>query len=149
MLIGVISDTHGSLPKWIPEVFKGVELIMHAGDVGATSVLDELELIAPVVAVRGNMDSAPGLSSLPEYVRRVEDGVRILEVHDPSHARSLLASSPADVVIVGHTHRPMVRRGEGYLMLNPGSASRSVGAGHSVALLRIEDGLASAEIVWE
>ena len=149
MLIGVISDTHGSLPNWVAPAFEGVDLIVHAGDVGSAAVLDELGLTAPVVAVRGNMDSAPELSSLPEYVRRVEDGIRILMVHEPSHVRSLLASSPADVVVIGHTHRPLVEGSGGYLTLNPGSASRSVGDGHSVALLRIEDGLPRAEIVME
>ena len=148
MLVGVISDTHGVLPTWVGPIFEGVDLIMHAGDVGAVAVLDELELIAPVIAVRGNMDSATELAPLPDHARRVEAGVRLLMVHEPGHVRWLLASLPADVVIVGHTHRPRVQR-DGYLTVNPGSASRSVGEGHSVALLRIAEGVAEAEIVRE
>jgi uncharacterized protein len=149
MLIGVISDTHGTLPKWAEDVFGGVDLIVHAGDVGRSLVLDELECIAPVVAVRGNTDWSEELSALPDHKRLDLDGVRVLVVHEPAHVRSLIAVASADVVIVGHTHRPRVQRSGEYLILNPGSASHSRGEGHSVALLRAEEGVARGEIVRE
>jgi putative phosphoesterase len=149
MLVGIISDTHGRFPEWVMAAFQGVDLIMHAGDVGSVAVLDELETIAPVRAVRGNMDQAPELSALPSHIWQHVDGLDALMVHEPEHAHALLASAHADVLVVGHTHRPRIALSGTTLVVNPGSASRSVGEGCSVALLRVAEGRASAEIVRE
>ena len=94
MLIGVISDTHGTLPRWVEEAFAGVDLIIHAGDVGRSAVLDELGCIAPVVAVRGNMDSNSTSRRCPTIAPRTR-GVRVLVVHKPEHVRSLVAATDA------------------------------------------------------
>lgn len=147
--MGVISDTHGVLPQWVEPVLSGVELILHAGDVGRAWVLDGLECLAPVLAVRGNMDSEPALTGLPDHVRCDIGGVRFLVVHGPEHVRALLAAEEAGVVVVGHTHRPRIQRNGSVLVVNPGSASCSVGEGCSVALIRFVDGEPRAEIVHE
>ena len=126
-----------------------VDLIIHAGDVGRAAVLDELGCIAPVVAVRGNMDSELDVSALPDHRRLELGGVCVLVVHKPEHVRSLVAANDVGIVIVGHTHRPRIDASGRYLIVNPGSASRSVGEGRSVALLRVEGGRPRAEIVRE
>ncbi len=134
MLIGVISDTHGTVPSWIGTAFAGVDLIIHGGDVGRAAVLDELGCIAPVVAVRGNVDTELDVSALPDHRRLELEGVGVLVVHKPEHVRSLVGADDVGVVIVGHTHRARIGSSGHYLILNPGSASRSVGEGHTVAL---------------
>jgi uncharacterized protein len=144
--IGVISDTHGELHPRVREIFDGVDLIVHAGDVGGPHVLIELEAIAPVVVARGNTDTGSWAQSLPERASfRVGDTLGVV-VHDLRHAD--LPDSAA-VVISGHTHRPAVERRRGALHLNPGSASdsRSRSARQSVALLRVGSGAPTARIV--
>lgn len=145
MLVGVISDTHGVLPDWVMSAFEGVDCVVHAGDVCGGMVLEALETIAPVVAVRGNTDSRDG--GLPDH-RRVEiGGVDVLVTHEPGAVPRLLRNAPADVVITGHTHRARIERAGGHLALNPGSASWPRGEGCSVALLRVDAGAPSAVIV--
>jgi hypothetical protein len=134
--IGVISDTHGRLDVRIASALAGADRILHAGDVGAQHVLWELETVAPVTAVLGNTDSASTLPDLEGLVRLKLDGVRIVMVHDKSDLPgSLVAES--DVVVFGHSHRPLVQLLDGVLWLNPGSATSPRGApqGKSVALL--------------
>jgi putative phosphoesterase len=138
VLIGVISDTHGSLDPGVHDVFRGVSRIVHAGDVGSVSVLDELGAIAPVDAVVGNTDVHGACSALPEVRTIVVEGVRVLVVHD---ARPYLrAGLPEGVTVVvhGHTHLPEVLVAEGVTYVNPGSASVPRGGhGPSVALIEI------------
>ena len=147
MRIGVISDTHGALPDWVSGVFSGVDLIIHAGDVGPALVMDMLEAIAPVKAVRGNTDRYGELAALPDHLRLDLDGAVVVVVHEPADVRSLPGLAFADVVITGHTHRARIQRSGDVLYVNPGSASRSRGEGHSVAILSVVGGAASAEIV--
>lgn len=149
MLVGVISDTHGILRSWVAPVFEAVDLIVHAGDVVDAMVITELELIAPVVAVHGNMDPPHLTAELPRRLRLDLDGVRVLVTHSPEDVPGMLHEGPVDVVITGHTHRPLIAQVKDHLAVNPGSASRPVGEGCSVALLRIEGGLPRAEIVRE
>ena len=149
MRIGVVSDTHGSLPDWVTAAFSGVDHIIHAGDVGSSFVLDLLEATASVAAVRGNTDQSDELSSLPHHLRLKLGGLAVLVVHEPHDVRRLIAEAPADVVITGHTHRPRVQTSGEVLYVNPGSASRSRGEGHSVAILTLEDGEARASIVTD
>ena len=150
-VIGVISDTHGLLRPDVHDALAGVELILHAGDVGGDEILDELALIAPVHAVYGNTD-APGQPRLREAIDVTIGGVSIHvshghEVGSPGPAK-LLERYAASVVVYGHTHRPLIAKAEGRLVLNPGAAGpRRFDILPSVARLTIENGQAEAELV--
>jgi putative phosphoesterase len=151
MLIGLISDTHGMVRPRVHEALAGVELILHAGDVGDDAILDELETIAPVRAVYGNTDE-PGRRRLAESLDLVLDGVRIHvshghEVGSPTPAK-LAERYAADVIVYGHTHRQLVTRVGERLVVNPGAAgARRFNLQPSVALLRIGNGHADVELV--
>lgn len=151
IVVGLISDTHGLLRADVHDAFAGVDLILHAGDVGPQSILDELALIAPVSAVRGNTD-APGNPVLPDRIDRTIGGVRIHVSHghelgSPTLPK-LLKAYDADVIVYGHTHRQFIGRGEGRLVVNPGAAgARRFDLLPSVARLTIVEGVVSAEIV--
>ncbi|MDB4879262.1 MAG: phosphodiesterase, family [Gemmatimonadetes bacterium] len=151
MLIGLISDTHGLVRPQVHEALAGVELILHAGDVGDDAILDALETIAPVLAVSGNTD-APGRPRLAESRELVLGGVSLHvshghEVGSPTPAR-LAERYRADVIVYGHTHRQLVTRVGEQLVVNPGAAgARRFRLQPSVGLLRIEDGEADVEIV--
>ncbi len=150
-LIGLVSDTHGLVRPELHDALEGVELILHAGDVGGDDVLDELATIAPVEAVYGNTD-ATGRPRLTQAIVRSVGDVRIHVSHghelgSPTPAR-LLAAYPADVLVYGHTHRPLVTRAEGRLVVNPGAAGpRRFDIQPSVALLSIEGDSAEARII--
>jgi putative phosphoesterase len=144
-IVGVISDTHGYLRPEVAEAFAGVDLIIHAGDIGNHEVLDTLRAIAPVHAVRGNMDGgwAHGLPAT-EVVEIGE--VLIYVLHDAYHLNLDPAVAGFVVVINGHTHRAAVEKRKGVLFLNPGSASPHSSSG-TVALLRIQGTSVEPEIV--
>ena len=150
-IIGVISDTHGLLRPDVHDALTGVELILHAGDVGGDEILDELALIAPVRAVYGNTD-APGQPRLRDAVEVTIDGVSIHVSHghelgSPVPAK-LLERYAADVVVYGHTHRPLIAKADGRLVLNPGAAGpRRFDILPSVARLTIANGQADAELL--
>ena len=133
------------------DVLAGVELILHAGDVGEDEILDELSLIAPVAAVYGNTD-APGRPNLSQSIERTIDGVRIHvshghEVGSPTPEK-LLARYDADVIVYGHTHRQLITRAEGRLVVNPGAAgARRFNLEPSVAILTIEGEVAEVELM--
>jgi putative phosphoesterase len=135
LLVGVISDTHGHLRPEVAEAFAGVDLIIHAGDIGNHKVLEALGAIAPVYAVRGNMDGgwAHGLPAT-EVVEIGE--VLIYVLHDAYLLNLDPAAAGFVAVINGHTHRATVENRKGVLFLNPGSASPYSSSG-TVALLRI------------
>jgi putative phosphoesterase len=146
MILGVISDTHGLLRPNVPDLLAGVDLIVHAGDVGSLAVLEALRAIAPTFAVRGNVDTEPWCTALPEteVVKAGENELFVL--HDIAQlkflaTRSLTASpsrfaaptSPARAefdpkragyraVIYGHSHRASIEERNGVLYLNPGAA---------------------------
>lgn len=107
-VIGLIADTHGLLRAGVHEAFHGVELILHAGDVGGDEILDELSLIAPVQAVYGNTD-APGNPRLESRIVREIGGVTIQVQHGHESGRltadALLERFAADVLVYGHTHK--------------------------------------------
>lgn len=150
-VIGIIADTHGLVRADVHTALAGVDAILHAGDVGGDDVLDELELIAPVRAVFGNTDS-PDHPRLTESIELVVDGVSIHVSHghelgSPAPAK-LLERYAADVVVFGHTHRPLVARAGGRLALNPGAAGpRRFDMMPSVARLTIVGGRAEAELI--
>lgn len=150
-LIGLISDTHGLVRAGVHRALHGVDLILHAGDVGGDAVLDELALIAPVLAVYGNTD-APGDPRLEAELVREAGGLTIHvshghEVGGPTPAR-LLERYAGDVLVYGHTHRQLVTRADGRLVVNPGAAGpRRFDVQPSVARLTISRGHAEVELV--
>ena len=150
-LIGLISDTHGMLRPDVFTALAGVQLILHAGDVGGDDVLDELQAIAPVHAVLGNTDP-PGHPRLQQRIDREVDGISVHvshghEVGSPTPAK-LLAVYDARVIVYGHTHRGLIERHGDRLVVNPGAAgARRFDLLPSVALLRIGDGAVDAELV--
>ena len=129
--LGVISDTHGHFDPALLELFRGVETILHAGDVVGREVLEQLKSIAPVIAVAGNNDGPPLSDELPPW-RIVEiDGERILILHDlgkPERLRGpaaeLVARERPRVVVSGHSHAGRVDARDGLLFINPGSAGK-------------------------
>ncbi len=150
-VVGLISDTHGLLRPRVHEALAGVELILHAGDVGGDEILDELSLIAPVLAVFGNTD-APGDPRLTESIERTIGGLSVHvshghEVGSPTPAR-LLARYDAQVIVYGHTHRQHVAEVDGRLVVNPGAAgAKRFKLEPSVARLTIADGQATVQII--
>lgn len=122
MRIGVISDTHGWLRPQAIEALRGSELILHAGDVGLPEVLDELERIAPVVAVRGNVDVEPWARRLPA-TDMAEAGQKTFYIlHRIADFDLKPSAARVDAVIFGHSHQPTVEWRDGVLYFNPGSA---------------------------
>jgi len=151
IMIGVVADTHGLLRPDVLRAFEGVELIVHAGDVGGRAVLDGLSRIARVEAVYGNVDDPHDPSLARE--RTISAGGLTLHV---SHGHELGRPTPAlalaryagDVVIFGHTHRAIVVRDGGRIGMNPGAAGpRRFDLRPTVARLTIADGAAEVEII--
>ena len=145
--LGVISDTHGLLRPEAIRALRGVDLIVHAGDVGSADVLERLRAVARVVAVRGNNDREPWARALRERETFVAAGVRILVIHDVNELR---APPPRGVrvVVAGHSHRPSIDERDGVLFLNPGSAGpRRFTLPVSIATLTVRDGQPRARLV--
>ena len=150
-LIGLISDTHGLLRPRVHDAFQGAALILHAGDVGGLGILDELRLISPVRAVSGNTDPVGEPELSQEILITVDDvSLHVSHGHEcgsPTPAR-LAARYDADVVVYGHTHRPLVTKIDGRLFVNPGAAGpRRFNLAPSVGRLTISGGNAEVEIV--
>ncbi len=151
-LVGLISDTHGLWRPQITEIFRGADLIVHAGDVGGRSVLEPLEKIAQVVAVFGNVDDShdPGLARERSVTL---GGVTIHVSHGHEFRRvtpdTVLARYAGDVLVFGHTHRAVVFRDpSGRLAVNPGAAGpRRFDVVPSVARLRICADAPDVEII--
>ncbi|MBC8413000.1 metallophosphoesterase family protein [bacterium] len=148
MKIGIISDTHGLLREEVVEALQGVDMILHAGDIDTPLVLADLKLIAPVIAVRGNMDHGGWAYSLKktEYVEC--EGHLICIVHDLGKLDIDPVAAQCSVVISGHTHKPLIRRQGGMLYLNPGSAGpRRFHLPVSMAILTIIDSQLRPELI--
>jgi putative phosphoesterase len=159
--IGVISDTHipiraKKIPEKVFEHFKGVELILHAGDLIDLSVLDELRQITPKVeAVSGNMDASENSASLPRKKLLNINGVKIGLIHGwgaPSELKTkifdIFSNEKPNVIVFGHSHQPEKTIFKDILFLNPGSPTDKVFASvNSVAVLNVEDGKFDAEII--
>jgi putative phosphoesterase len=159
MRIGVLSDTHmpyraRALPDQVFAAFDGVDLILHAGDLNTLWMLDPLRAVAPLHAVAGNTDPWEVVNALPQTVALELDGVTLGLTHGhhgtgattPQRAASLFPE--ANVVVFGHSHIPLIERRGGQLLVNPGSPTdRRRAPRHSCAVLSIEKGEASAELV--
>jgi hypothetical protein len=146
--IGVISDTHGLLRPQAVEALRGCEMLIHAGDVGRSQILETLRGLAPVVAVRGNTDTDEWAETLPETEVVEGLGRRIYLLHDVDRLDLDPEAAGFGAVISGHSHRPEIRRRAGVLYLNPGSAGpRRFDLPISVARLRLEGEELQAEIL--
>ena len=126
MRIGLISDTHGKLRPEVFPHFEGVELILHAGDIGPLDLLIELETIAPVKAVLGNTDGFDLSPRVPEEQQLQLAGRKVVVTHghrlgSPTPALLRATYPEADIIIYGHTHRPLIDRAK-TLVINPGAA---------------------------
>jgi putative phosphoesterase len=148
--VGLISDTHGMLRPEVFTALEGVDLILHAGDVGDDDILDELETIAPVYAVRGNTDRVDN-PRLPEARELVINGVTVHVSHGHEVGAkpiTLLAAYGADVIVYGHTHRELVTRADGRIVVNPGAAgARRFDLMPCVGLMTIDAGKVEIELV--
>lgn len=157
MLIGLISDTHipdraEKVPVTVLETFKNVELIIHAGDLTSIEVKEELEKIAPVLAVKGNMDRKHGLD-LPESIVKTIDGIKIGVKHgeiypkgDTQQLYYIAKELDAEVLISGHTHQAFIEQLDDVLLLNPGSPTAPRLTDPTVMLMTIEEGEVDVEI---
>lgn len=147
MMIGVISDTHGLLRAEAVQALRGSELIIHAGDVGSPAILEQLAAIAPVKAIRGNVDMQPWARRLPETRVVQAQGVRLFVIHDGKQFR--IHSPPGyAAVISGHSHKAAIDWRNGVLFLNPGSAGpRRFSLPVTIARLRITSAGLEPEIV--
>jgi len=158
MLIGLISDTHipdraKVLPTKVLEAFNDVELILHAGDLTSPRVIEELEEIAPVMAVQGNMDRANGID-LPKAKVIEAEGLRIGVIHGEVYPRAdsdqliyLAKELDVDILVSGHSHQPKIEQNHGVLLLNPGSPIVPRLADRTVMLLEINNKQVDVEIV--
>jgi len=141
LLLGVISDTHGLLRPQALDALRGCDLIIHAGDVGRPEILDELRRIAPVVAVRGNVDRDAWAERLPQSEIVEHDGVRLYVLHILEDLDLDPPTADFHGVITGHTHLPKMETKDGVLYFNPGSAGpRRFKLPISVGQLHILDG---------
>lgn len=121
MKIGVVSDTHGLLRPEVLPALEGVEQILHLGDVGDPKILKALEKIAPLHAVRGNIDRTGICSSLPETDVLLFEGHYIYLLHDIGALHLDPAAARFSAVLYGHSHRPSITYKKGVLYFNPGS----------------------------
>jgi len=120
--VGIISDTHGLLRPEAERALRGVDLIFHAGDVGRPEILDKLKRIAPVFAVRGNVDSDAWAQHLPLTTVLDAGGASFYVLHNLDELDLRPDAAKFDFVISGHTHQPEQSERHGVLYLNPGSA---------------------------
>ena len=148
MFIGVISDTHGLLRPEAVAALQGAERIIHAGDVGDPAILEELARIAPVTAVRGNVDRGAWAQKLPETNVLEAAGVSIYVLHNLAELDLKLAAAGFAAVIYGHSHVPKQEMKNGVLYFNPGSAGpRRFKLPVSVGQLTVAGGTVKADIV--
>ncbi|MFZ0136604.1 MAG: metallophosphoesterase family protein [Candidatus Sulfotelmatobacter sp.] len=148
ILIGVISDTHGLLRPEAIAALRGADHIIHAGDVGSPEILEQLADIAPVTAVRGNIDKAAWSRKLPKTQVLELGGISIYVLHDLAQLDLKPQAAGFAVVVSGHSHVPKQDVRDGVLYLNPGSAGpRRFKLPVSIGKLILEDGGLRAELL--
>ena len=148
VILGVISDTHGLLRSEAVEALRGSDRILHAGDVGAPEILEALAQIAPVTAVRGNVDGEPWARTLPETEVVEAGGVCVFILHNLGQLDLKPEAAGFRVVVYGHSHQPRLEEKNGVLYFNPGSAGpRRFHLPVNVGKLVIEGGKVRAELV--
>jgi uncharacterized protein len=140
-LIGLISDTHGLLRPEAAAALKGVSQILHAGDVGRPEILEALAAIAPVTAVRGNVDAGEWALKLPLRTTINIAGHAVHMQHIPGEFQPERAGEDISAAIWGHTHQPLIETRNGILCVNPGSAGpRRFSLPVSIGFLRLAEG---------
>jgi putative phosphoesterase len=145
--VGLISDTHGLLRPQALDALRGVDRIVHAGDIGGSEILAALVDIAPVTAVRGNNDHGAWADALPEAAT-LDIGARIHVIHDVKSLAIDPARAGMAAVVSGHSHRPSCEQRNGVLFVNPGSAGpRRFRLPIAVGVLEIEGSRVAARIV--
>jgi len=144
--VGLIADTHGLLRAEAERELRGSDYIVHAGDICDPAILQALERIAPLTAVRGNNDWGPWAERLPQTSELRVGGVDILAIHDLATLSVDPRKAGVHVVVAGHSHRPLIETRDGVLFVNPGSAGpRRFRLPVSVAHLQVQGGRVSAE----
>jgi len=157
--IGLLSDTHGSLPEKVFEFFEPCHEIWHAGDVGNESVLDQLEAFRPLTGVFGNIDGKEVRIRIPEYQTKIVEGVKISMIHIGGYpgrytpkAREIISRENPDIFISGHSHilKVMFDKKHKHLHMNPGAAGKH-GLHQKITMLRfdVENGQAKNLEVFE
>jgi uncharacterized protein len=148
MLVGVISDTHGLMRPEALAALRGVDYILHAGDVGDPAILDALRAIAPLSAVRGNVDRTGACASLPASEFLELDCVNIYMLHNLAELDLNPKAAGVSAIIAGHSHVPKIEWKQGILYFNPGSAGpRRFSAPVSLGLLEITHGVVTPRLV--
>ena len=148
MKIGIISDTHGLLRPEAVELLRGSEHIIHAGDIGSPEIIPALEKIAPVTAIRGNVDTQPWARRFAETEVVELEGLHIYVIHDVNALDLNPKAAAFAAVISGHSHQPKQEMKDGVLYFNPGSAGpRRFKLPISVGRLEITNGNLRAEIL--
>jgi uncharacterized protein len=146
--VGLISDTHGLLRPEAAAFLRGSDLIVHAGDIGHARILDELATLAPVTAVRGNNDKGAWAESIAQTEVLQVGEVCICVVHDLAELALDPAASGFQVVVSGHSHKPLVEDRGGVLYVNPGSAGpRRFKLPIAVAELHVAEGVVRARLI--
>lgn len=158
MLIGLISDTHipdraKIIPQNVIDAFKDVDIILHAGDLTSPRVIEELEKIAPVMAVQGNLDRVNGIN-LPKAKTLEAEGLKIGMIHGEVYPRAdtqqlvyLAKELDVDILVSGHSHQPKIEKTDGVLLINPGSPVVPRLADRTVMLLEINNKEVDVEII--
>jgi len=148
MRLGIISDTHGLLRPDVLDVFKEVDHILHGGDVGKWEVVADLEALAPVTAVYGNVDGSEVRARLPRVATLRLDGFDIVVTHgdqfgSPTPEKVYEAFPRADIIVFGHTHRPLLELlAKTVTVMNPGGAGAArFGLAPSVGIMELEPGI--------
>ena len=148
LVLGIISDTHGLLRPEAVEALRSSDMILHAGDVGAPDILEQLSRIAPVKAVRGNIDADPWFDRLPQTDVIEAGGLSVYMLHDLKQLDLNPAAAGFAAVICGHSHAPLNEVCKGVLYFNPASAGpRRFKLPICVGKLRIRDGRIKGEII--
>ena len=148
VILGVISDTHGLLRPEAVETLRGSDLILHAGDIGTPEILEALAQIAPLTAIRGNVDTDPWARALPENEVVEAGGVSVFILHNLGQLDLKPEAAGFRVVVYGHSHQPRIEEKNGVLYFNPGSAGpRRFHLPVNVGKLVIEAGKVRAELV--
>lgn len=158
MLIGLISDTHiperaNKIPEKVFDVFKDVEMILHAGDLVSRSVIQELENLAPTICVQGNMDRMYGLNLPKREIIKVDNltiGLDHGEVYprgDTQQLKYIGMEMRVDVLITGHTHTPFIKELKNMILLNPGSPTVPRMSDPSVMLVEVDYNDLDARII--
>ncbi len=147
-LVGLISDTHGLLRAEVVRALQGSDLIVHAGDIGEAAVLEALRTVAPVTAVRGNIDKGDWAQSLAKTEALEIDQVGVYVIHDINDLNVVPEAAGFKVVVSGHSHQPSVRERNGVIFVNPGSAGpRRFNLPVSIARMSVQDKSVEVELV--